>query len=145
TTIAESCGDVASNGGLGLLCRGACSAGDAVHCVSASPSRALISCAQGLSRVNFQRAPRRRMPCEQTDRCPIVVRAVSTTRAVAGSANLDVRARVRPSYRRRHLIPDNRPSSKDTMDPGSKKLFPTGIPGFDTLLGGGIPQRQLVT
>ena len=31
------------------------------------------------------------------------------------------------------------------MDPGSKKLFPTGIPGFDTLLGGGIPQRQLVT
>src|SRR5438309_6292761 len=31
------------------------------------------------------------------------------------------------------------------MDPESRKLFPTGIAGLDTLLGGGIPQRQFVT
>ena len=30
------------------------------------------------------------------------------------------------------------------MDPGSEKLFPTGVAGLDTLLGGGIPRRQMV-
>ncbi len=31
------------------------------------------------------------------------------------------------------------------MAPGARQLFPTGIPSFDTLLGGGIPRRRMLT
>jgi circadian clock protein KaiC len=31
------------------------------------------------------------------------------------------------------------------MAPGARQLFPTGIPGLDTLLDGGIPRRHLLT